>query len=116
MSPPADPLARGLPVRYMAIGAVLIAALFLSFFHITNLDIGGHVTVGRQILKMRAIPDTDFFSYTAAGRPYPVHQWLGEVVLFTVDYVTGVTGLVFLRMAFVFAGAALALAMTQSRG
>jgi hypothetical protein len=70
----------------------------LSCFQVSNLDIGGHMAVGREILKSRAIPSVDFLSHTNAGHPYPVHQWLGEVALFAVDYLTGVNGLVALRM------------------
>jgi tetratricopeptide (TPR) repeat protein len=81
--------------------------LLLSCFHVTNLDLGGHLTVGREILKTRAIPDTEFFSHTARGHPYPVHQWLGEVILFGVDHLTGVPGLILLRMGLALLGAIL---------
>jgi tetratricopeptide (TPR) repeat protein len=84
--------------------ALLVAAVLLSWFQITNLDIGGHIAVGREIVKTRAIPQTDFLSHTVQGSPYPVHQWLGAVILFTVDHLTGTTGLILLRIAVVLLG------------
>jgi len=102
-----DPLARNAPLRTAAVAAVMAAALVLACFPISNLDIGGHIAVGREILKTHAIPDRDFLSHTVEGHPYPVHQWLGAVVLFTVEYLTGTTGLVLARMVWVLLAAAL---------
>jgi tetratricopeptide (TPR) repeat protein len=107
MSEPAATLERNAPLRAAAITAVMLAALFLSFFHVTDLDLGGHLAVGRQILKSGSIPSTDFFTHTVTGSPYPVHQWLGEVLLFGVKHLFGVEGLIVLRMLVVLAGAAL---------
>jgi tetratricopeptide (TPR) repeat protein len=104
---PNDPLERNAILRRVAVAALLICALMLSFFHIVNLDIGGHITVGREIIKTHAIPSTEFFSHTSAGHPYPVHQWLGEIILFGVDHLLGVPGLIVLRMAIVLLGALL---------
>ncbi len=102
-----DPLEQNSLLRKFAVVALLAAALMLSCFQITNLDLGGHLTVGGEVLRTRAIPDAEFFSHTAVGHPYPVHQWLGEVVLFSVEYLFGDHGLVLLRMALVFLGALL---------
>jgi tetratricopeptide (TPR) repeat protein len=100
-------LGRNAGLRIATVAAVMAAALVLSCFRITNLDIGGHIAVGREILKSHAIPDADFFTHTARGNAYPVHQWLGEVVVFAVEYLTGATGLVLLRMMIVLLGAVL---------
>jgi Flp pilus assembly protein TadD len=105
VTPPPDPLERNAPLRRIALAVLLVTAAFLAFFHITNLDLGGHLTVGREILVNRAIPDTEFFSHTSTGHPYPVHQWLGEVTLFVVDHFLGVRGLILLRMVLVVLGA-----------
>ncbi len=107
MTPPADPLARNAPLRRLAVASLVVAALALSCFNVTNLDLGGHLTVGREILKTRAIPDTEFFSHTSKGHEYPVHQWLGEVILFGVEHTTGENGLILLRMAITLFGAIL---------
>ena len=115
MSTP-DPHAKNAPLRWVAIATVLLGSLWLSYFQITNLDLGGHLTVGRQILKTGAIPDQDFMSHTATGRPYPVHQWLGEVLLFGTDHVFGVPGLILLRMGIVAIGAVLLYRVSRREG
>ncbi|MDP6529885.1 MAG: hypothetical protein QGI43_09380 [Gemmatimonadota bacterium] len=102
--------------RAGVVGLVLlvVVALLLSCFRITNLDLGGHLAVGERILATHAIPDTDFLSHTFPGHPYPVHQWLGEVALHLVDRSAGVGGLILLRMLIVLL-AALILRRTALR-
>jgi tetratricopeptide (TPR) repeat protein len=92
-------------LRSISVAAVFAATILLTFFHVSNMDIGGHITVGREIVKTHAIPDRDFFTHTVKDSPYPVHQWLGQVTAFGVDHFFGVPGLILLRMALVLAGA-----------
>lgn len=103
----ADPLAGNAPLRRLTLAAVFVAALFLTCFQITDTDLGGHITVGREILKSHHIPTTNFFTHTHPEHPYPVHQWLGQVILFTVDHFGGANGLIALRMLIVLLGAVL---------
>lgn len=103
----ADPLARNAPLRRVAVAVLLLTALILSCFQITNLDLGGHLAVGREVLKTQAIPQEDFLSHTVKGSPYPVHQWLGAVALFGVDHFGGPSGLIVARMLVVLIGAIL---------
>ncbi len=99
-----DPLARNASLRQALLFVLLATALVLSCFNVTDVDVGGHITVGREILKTGKIPSHDFFTHTVKGAPYPVHQWLGEVVMFVADRFGGATGLILLRMAIVLAG------------
>ncbi|HMB68116.1 MAG TPA: hypothetical protein VKU85_02355 [bacterium] len=107
MSAPATSLVRNAPLRAAAIAAVMLAALILSFFQVTDLDLGGHLAVGRQILKTGSIPSVDFTTHTVTGNPYPVHQWLGETMLFAVKHLFGPNGLIAARMLVVLCGAVL---------
>lgn len=102
-----DPVAKNALLRQLALASVFAAALVLACFHVTDLDLGGHVTVGREIVKNHRIPATNFFSHTFPDHPYPVHQWLGQVILFGTHHVAGTTGLILLRMAVVLLGALL---------
>jgi tetratricopeptide (TPR) repeat protein len=101
---PRDPLAGNSRLRQLALASVFVAALVLSCFQVTDLDLGGHVTVGREILKNHRIPSTNFFSHTFPDHPYPVHQWLGQVILFAVGHVAGPNGLILGRMVVVLLG------------
>ncbi len=103
-------------IRRITLGAVFLAALVLAFFQVTDLDLGGHVTVGRYIVKHLRIPDTNLFSHTVPGHPYPVHQWLGQVILFGVHHVGGTDGLIALRMAVVLLGALLLYRNARNEG
>ncbi len=103
-------------IRRIALGAVFLAALVLAFFQVTDLDLGGHVTVGRYVVKHLQIPDTNLFSHTMPDHPYPVHQWLGQVILFGVHHVGGADGLIALRMAVVLLGALLLYRNARNEG
>jgi len=107
LTPITDPLEENAPLRRLVVFAVMACAVFLACFHVSNLDVGAHVTVGREILLTKSIPTTDFFSHTAQGRSYPVHQWFGEIVLFGTEHLTGPNGLILLRMLGVLLGGAL---------
>jgi len=74
------------------------------------------LTVGREILKTGSIPDQDFFTHTVRGSPYPVHQWIGEVVMFAADHFAGPAGLILLRMAVVLAGTLLLYRLLRQEG
>jgi tetratricopeptide (TPR) repeat protein len=95
---------------------LLASTLVLCFFQVTDVDVGGHLTVGREILKTGKIPNRDFFTHTVRGNPYPVHQWLGEVTMFIVEYVAGANGLILMRMAVVLAGTLLLYRLLRREG
>lgn len=116
MSATLDPLARNAAARRTLFGVLLATAFVLACFQVTDLDVGGHLTVGREILKTHAIPNADFFTHTVKGAPYPVHQWLGEVIMFVVDHFAGATGLIFLRIALVLAGTLLLYRLLRLEG
>ncbi len=115
-APPFDPLASNAPLRRVLLFVLLATALVLSCFKVTDLDVGGHITVGREILVNGKIPSQDFFTHTVKGAPYPVHQWLGEIVMFGVDRFAGATGLILLRMAIVLAGTILLYRLLRLEG
>jgi len=48
------------------------------------LDFWWHIKAGQVILETGAIPVKDIFSFTAAGHPYFLQNWLAEVLLYLV--------------------------------
>jgi hypothetical protein len=62
-------------------------------------DTWWHLRYGEQMALQGGFADTDTFSFTAAGRPFPNHEWLGERVLYEafrlggLPAVTGMCGL-----------------------
>jgi hypothetical protein len=62
---------------------VLFAGIFvLNFFQGTDVDMWWHLATGRYIVETGVIPQTDPFSYTAAGQPWVAHEWLAEIGMF----------------------------------
>ena len=62
------------------LGVLLIPAILGSSQTIFNDgDVSWHIATGQWILDHRAIPHTDPFSYTWAGKPWVPIEWLAEV-------------------------------------
>ena len=76
--------------------AVLIAIFAVSFVPTQDPDLWWHLKTGEWIVTHGAIPRTDPFSFTFAGRPWLNHEWLGEVLLFTVFRAGGLTAVMVL--------------------
>jgi hypothetical protein len=71
-------------------GVLLFAALYDTFW---GRDIWWHLAGGRAILQMRAVPATDPFSYTAAGREWIDLHWLFQVLAYGLYRLAGVPAL-----------------------
>lgn len=57
-------------------------------------DLPRHLTMGRFILQQAAIPTKDIFSYTVAGQPFAPHEWLADVIFYSLYHAFGLNGLV----------------------
>jgi hypothetical protein len=66
-----------------------------------------HIAAGRWMFLHHALPVHDPFSYTKAGAPWVVHEWLSEIVLAGAYDIGGWSGLVLLTGACFAASAAL---------
>src|SRR3954469_23069582 len=74
--------------------ALLIAAVLGSSTTIFNDgDVSWHIATGQWILAHRAIPHTDPFSSTWAGKPWVPIEWLAEVAMAAVYKVAGYSGI-----------------------
>jgi hypothetical protein len=66
---------------------LLVVVVFLSIFTYdlfrpTDIDFWWHLRTGQLITESGAVPRTDPFSFTAAGRPWVAHEWLWELGVF----------------------------------
>lgn len=71
------------------------AALFLSlltFIPLTDPDYFWHQKTGQYLLEMGRLPSGDIFSYTFAGRPWVLHEWLFELLLASIYAQLGAFG------------------------
>jgi hypothetical protein len=60
--------------------AAVAAALPYAFKLAADHDLWWHVRTGQLIVEQRTLPETDPFSFTAAGAPWTNHEWLSDVV------------------------------------
>lgn len=64
---------------YVFAYAVLFASRPLS-----DADFWWHLKTGQYILATRTIPRSDFFSFTNYGRLWVAHEWLSEVIFYSI--------------------------------
>lgn len=75
-------------------GVLLIPAMLGSSATIFNDgDVSWHIATGQWILDHRAIPHSDLFSFTWAGKPWVPIEWLAEVLFATAFRIAGYGGI-----------------------
>lgn len=79
--------------------AIFLAILFLGLFamaarNATDPDLWWHLATGRFIVQHHAVPHTDPFSYTSAGKPWIAHEWLTDILLYELHRLSGFAGLI----------------------
>ena len=87
--------------RESAVNALLFAILVLVLpFALASSptifndgDVSWHVAAGQWIVADGTIPTTDPFSFTAAGHPWVVTEWLADVMLGSAYRIAGYAGL-----------------------
>jgi hypothetical protein len=91
------------------LGSLLVGAVFFvgrSF--VVDPDLWWHIKTGQDILATHRWPTTEPYSFTVAGQPWIAYEWLGEVLLATVNRFGGVRALDVLLIA---VGSAILLAL-----
>jgi hypothetical protein len=80
--------------RRLIVPLTFLATIFLfCFIRQTDYDWWWHLRTGQLIWEQRAIPSADPYSYTNAGRPWVVHEWLFEVLTYLGYRAIGYNGL-----------------------
>src|SRR4051795_8410427 len=75
------------------VGVLLLAAALGSSKTIFNDgDVSWHIATGQWILQHGAIPRTDPFSFTWAGKPWVPIEWLAEVIYASAYKLAGYSG------------------------
>ena len=73
---------------------VFAGLFFLCFLRQTDYDWWWHLRVGEDIWQGRALPAVDTYSYTRAGQPFVVHEWLFETLTYLGYGAFGYRGLI----------------------
>lgn len=61
---------------------ILLVTCFGFLLKLRLVDFWWHLKIGEIIVNTRAIPRTDLFSFTAAGEPFVLQNWLVEVLYY----------------------------------
>lgn len=80
------------PLWLVATAALLWSLMFRFLF---NSDLWFHLAAGREIWQRKGIPETDSWSYTAAGRPWHNHEWLADLLYHGWSRAFGIESLVY---------------------
>lgn len=78
---------------------VILLAIFQFSENTADVDLWGHVTFGQAMLKTHSIPQTDTYSWTAAGHKWVNHECLAEIAIGGMHALLGGEGLLLLKMA-----------------
>lgn len=81
---------------FLAVALPAVAALIAPM---STVDLTYHLRAGSEILATGRIPDSDTWTFTAAGRPWIDQQWGAQVIFAVIDRIGGWTGVVLLRAA-----------------
>jgi len=98
---------------------VFVAVLLLGLFVMTaravdDPDFWWHLRTGEYIVQTHSIPHHDIYSFTNPGAPWIAHEWLSEVIFYSVYRGLGWGGLIVLFGIVI--GGAFALAYFRSQG
>jgi hypothetical protein len=72
--------------------ALATVAFIACFVVPVDYDYWWHLADGRYMLANHALPAPDPFSFTAAGRPLVVHEWLTELPMYGLHQAFGIRG------------------------
>ncbi|MFC5459748.1 hypothetical protein [Massilia niabensis] len=98
-------------LAFVALFVVLAVVLPL-----TDPDYFWHLKAGEYIVTHRALPAGDIFSFTRAGQPWVLHEWLFEVMLFGAFATWGPAGVKLLAAFLAVATLGVTFALTRRMG
>lgn len=80
-----------------AIAVLFSLIVFASRIEIKDLDLWLHIGTGRYIAENHTIPQTDVLSCTVAGKPWINHEWLFQIIVYSLFERFGADGLIQLQ-------------------
>ncbi len=76
------------------LGLFLCLVFLYSFNQLKESDAFYHLKTGQLVWETKSVPHQDVFSYTATGRMWVTHEWLGELIFFGAYKAGGFWGLI----------------------
>jgi len=93
--PSKNSLLTHLELRRVFVWAFLLSLFSVAVLQCSNIDwdFWWHLKAGQYIIESRSIPHVDPFSFTRAGEQWIAHEWLSEVIMYSVFHAGGWIGL-----------------------
>ena len=104
-----------LPIAWVQIGVLLAGLVSYPFAKQTDPDFWWHLRTGDRIFHA-GIPRHDPFSWTAAGHAWVAHEWLSELLIYSVESAFGYWANVLLFSAVVVAALLLMYRLGRAGG
>ncbi len=79
----------GLPFEGLMVGLLFVALGLGACLATTQSDTFWHLRAGAQIFELGRVPLFETWSHTAAGRPWPNHEWLWQALSYALFSVGG---------------------------
>lgn len=85
--------------KYLTISNLFELVIVLGIFviatrNVGDPDFGWHLRTGQQIVQTHTIPHADIYSHTRLGMTWTAHEWLSEVLIYTIYRGSGWIGLI----------------------
>jgi hypothetical protein len=74
---------------------ISVFVVLLAGASVLDPDFYWHIKTGEYILSTQSLPGTDPFSFTNQGRPWNLHEWLSQIILYLVFDRLGEPGIIF---------------------
>ena len=87
----------GLGVLVVLFGLAILEANV----EIQDLDLWLHLATGRHIIDNFSIPQADIFSASLYGSPWINHEWLFQVIVYSMYQFLGIEGIILLQVGLV---------------
>ncbi len=85
----------------IALGVLFGLVIFAANLEIKDLDLWLHIKVGQVIAETGTVPSQDILSCTIAGRPWVNHEWLFQLLVYSIYSLWGPNGLITMQVAVV---------------
>ena len=86
---------------YFAIGVLFGLYALSANVEIKDLDLWLHLKTGKYIVEHGYVPNVDVLSASIAGKPWINHEWLFQVVVYSIKNLWGFEGLVTMQVVVV---------------
>ena len=109
---PATWLRASVPAAWVQAGMLFAVLAALPFARGVDNDFWWHLRTGQFIFES-GIPRHDPFSWTAAGKPWVMHEWLSEAIIYATQSAFGYIGNMVLFIGVSLASIAIAYALAR---